>query len=312
VLDGEFRREAGYEKRMAQRALLLVGHGTIRDTAEVPEFLRRIRRGRPPSAELVAEIRRRYDYIGSSPLLRVTEALGAAIEAEIGFPVRVAMRFWHPFIEDVLDELVKSEVRELCVLPVAPFSVHIYVGAVSEALAKIAATIGRDKVPELVPVATYGEEPGLVTAHAAQIAPLLVGKSPDSTALVLTAHSLPVAVVAAGDPYQRHFEACARAVSHELGFPGMVAYQSQGEGGGDWLGPTVNDVLRDACNAGKRDVVLAPIGFLADHVETLYDLDVEAKAAADSLGIGLSRVAALNDSRALVDVMTGIARRAFP
>jgi ferrochelatase len=295
----------------SERAVLLVGHGTIGDLADVPEFLRRIRRGRPASQELVDEIRRRYDYIGGSPLLRVTESLAASLESEFGFPVRVAMRFWHPFIEDVISEIVAEEIRELCILPVAPFSVHIYAGAVSQALAAVASRLGRERVPALVPVAPYGDDPALVAAHAEAIRPALVERSPEDTALILTAHSLPVSVLAAGDPYQRHFEAAARAIERELGFPGSVAYQSEGADGGDWLGPTVESVLGQARDAGKRDVVLAPIGFLADHVETLFDLDVEAKATAESLGLGVTRVPALNDSPALVRALSGVVRRAF-
>jgi ferrochelatase len=291
------------------RVLVLVGHGTIQDTGDVPEFLRRIRRGRPPSAELVDEIKRRYDYIGSSPLLRVTESLGNALETELGIPVRVAMRFWHPFIEDVVDELVSASVHELCILPVAPFSVHVYVAAVSEALAAAGARAGSKNVPSLVSVASYGEEPSLVSAHAAQIAPFLAAASRDATLLVLSAHSLPVRVLAAGDPYQRDFEASARAISSELGWSGTVAYQSQGADGGEWVGPTLSDVLRAARDSGKRRVVVAPIGFLADHVETLFDLDVEAKGIADSFGIEFTRVPALNDAPALVRSMAGLVRR---
>jgi protoporphyrin/coproporphyrin ferrochelatase len=295
----------------AERAVLLVGHGTIRDTKDVPEFLRRIRRGREPSHELIEQIRRRYDYIGGSPLLRVTELLGSALETELALPVRVAMRFWHPLIEDVVGDLVRARIQELCILPVAPFSVHIYVGVVSEVLSHIASKLGQDAVPSLVPVSAYGDTRELVTAHAEQIARILRRHDEGTTALVLTAHSLPVHILAAGDPYQRNFEAAARAICAELGWPGTVAYQSQGEGGGDWLGPTIGDVLQSARESGKRDVVLAPVGFLADHVETLYDLDVEAKTTADALGLGFDRVPALNDSPALVDALAAIARRAL-
>jgi ferrochelatase len=151
----------------------------------------------------------------------------------------------------------------------------------------------------------------LIRAHAEQIAPILERRNESTTALVLTAHSLPVSVLAAGDPYQRNFESAARALCAELGWPGTVAYQSQGEGGGDWLGPTVADVLQSVRESGKRDVVLAPVGFLADHVETLFDLDVEAKAIAESLGLGFARVPALNDSSALVEALAGVVRRAF-
>lgn len=295
----------------AERAVLLVGHGTVRDAKDVPEFLRRIRRGREPSNELIAEIRRRYDYIGGSPLLRVTELLGSALETDLALPVRVAMRFWHPLIEDVVGDLVRARIQELCILPVAPFSVHIYVGAVSEVLSHIASKLGRDAVPSLVPVSAYGAARELVSAHAEQMAPILGRYDKGTTALVLTAHSLPVQVLAAGDPYQKNFEASARAICSQLGWPGTVAYQSQGEGGGDWLGPTVADVLQGVRESGKRDVVLAPVGFLADHVETLFDLDVEAKAVADGLGLGFERVPALNDSPALVEALAAVTRRAF-
>lgn len=295
----------------AERAVLLVGHGTIRDAKDIPEFLRRIRRGREPSNQLIEEIRRRYDYIGGSPLLRVTELLAGALEVELALPVRVAMRFWHPFIEDVVADLVRARIQELCILPVAPFSVHIYAGAVSEALSHIASRPGHDAVPTLVPAEAYGGARELVTAHVEQIAPILARHHKDTTALVLTAHSLPVHILAAGDPYQRNFEAAAQVICAELGWPGTVAYQSQGEGGGDWVGPTVADVLQAARESGKRDIVLAPVGFLADHVETLYDLDVEAKATADALGLGFDRVPALNDSPALVDALGAVARRAL-
>src|SRR4051812_1948572 len=116
-------------------AVLLVGHGTVTSMADVPEFLRVIRRGRPPSEELVAEIQRRYAHIGGSPLLLVTESLASGLSASLRIPVHVAMRFWEPLIEDVVAELVKAGVRELCVLPVAPFSVSVYTDVVREALA---------------------------------------------------------------------------------------------------------------------------------------------------------------------------------
>src|SRR6185312_4860089 len=108
------------------RAILVVGHGTIASSSDVPEFLRRIRRGRPASEEFVSEIRRRYDHIGGSPLLKVTEELAERVAAKAGMPARVAMRYWDPLIHDVLRSLVKDGVTDLCVLPVAPFSVHVY------------------------------------------------------------------------------------------------------------------------------------------------------------------------------------------
>jgi ferrochelatase len=292
-----------------ERVLLLVGHGTIAEPGDVPEFLTRVRRGRPPSAALVEEIGRRYAHIGHSPLLDVTREVASALEERLSLRTRVAMRFFHPFVEDVVRELADAGVSEICALPMAPYSVHVYVGAVSEALAGLAAT--RDRVPSLSHVAPYGSEPSLVAAHAAQIAPSLAARRPETTALVLTAHSLPTRVIAAGDSYQTEFEDSARRVAAALGWPARIAYQSQGADGGDWLGPRLGEVLSGVAREGKRTVVVAPVGFVADHVETLYDLDVEAAAEARALGLDFVRVPALNAAPAFVDALATVARRAL-
>jgi ferrochelatase len=274
--------------------------------SDVTEFLRRIRRGRPPSAELVTEIRRRYAHIGGSPLLLVTESLARGLSARLGLPVHVAMRFWDPLIEDVAARLVGDGVREVCVLPVAPFSVSVYVDAVREALA-----VHGSAAPRVVSVAVYGSHPALVAAHADAILPFVTGRNPSDTELVLTAHSLPTRVLAAGDSYQTEFEHSARAILERVRYPGTIAYQSQGADGGEWLGPTLREALETAESAGKRGVIVAPVGFLADHVETLYDLDVEAKAQATALGLEFERVPALGDREPLVEALALVVREAL-
>ena len=290
-----------------KREVLLVGHGTIAAPSDIPEFLRQIRRGRPASAELVTEMQRRYAHIGGSPLLFVTESLARAVEHRLGLPVHVAMRFWEPLIENVVARLVRSGVRELYVLPVAPFSVHLYAGAVKQALAA-----NGDAALKVVSVAPYGSHPKLVAAHVDAIAPFIAAAKNKETELILTAHSLPARVISSGDPYQSEFEASARAISKELGYPGTIAYQSQGADGGDWLGPTLLQALTNAKSAGKRRVVVAPVGFLADHVETLYDLDVEAAAQARTLGLDFARVPALGDGPALADALSLVAKEVLP
>lgn len=288
-----------------RRALLVIGHGTIVDPGDVPEFLRRIRRGRPPSPELVEEIRRRYRAIGRSPLLDTTESLGRALAARLGIPARVAMRFWDPLVEPALADLVRGGATEICVLPVAPFSVHVYTDVVAKALATVATNV------KLVPVAPYGSDPAFVRAQAGQVRPLLAGKDAHETRLVLSAHSLPRAVIDSGDPYRRLFEASAQAVASELGWDARIVYQSQGADGGDWLGPTLDEGLVAARSEGKRTVVVAPVGFLADHVETLYDLDVEAAARASELGLRFERARTLGDGPELVAVLAHVVERAF-
>jgi len=288
------------------RAVLIIGHGTIRDLDDVPEFLRRIRRGRAASPELVEEIRRRYRAIGHSPLLDATQALGRALSARLGLPTRVAMRYWDPLVEPVLSELVHGGVSELCVLPVAPFSVHVY----AEVVAKALTTVAPSGVT-LVPVAPYGSDPAFVVAQAGKVRPLLAGKDRDATRLLLSAHSLPRAVLAAGDPYQRLFEDSARRIATELGWDAQVVYQSKGADGGEWLGPALDEALVAARDEGKRTVVVAPVGFLADHVETLYDLDVEAADRAHALGLGFERAPTLGDDRELCEVLARAVERAF-
>jgi ferrochelatase len=288
-------------------AVLVVGHGTVHDLADVPEFLRRIRRGRPAPATLIDEIRRRYTLIGGSPLLETTNSLGSALAERLGVPVWVAMRFWTPLIEDRLTEILRNPPETLCVLPLAPFSVHVYANVVTEALGALPSAAS----PRVVSVDPYGSDPAMIDAHVRTIAPALRGRDPETTDLVLTAHSLPVHVIQTGDPYQIQFEASARAIARALEWPVRIAYQSQGEGGGDWLGPSLAATLEDARSRGKRDVVVAPVGFLADHVETLYDLDVEAAEQARALGLGFVRTPALGVDARLVDALAGVARRAL-
>lgn len=289
-----------------RRAVLLIGHGTVSDPRDVPEFLLRIRRGRAAPPDLVREITRRYQQIGGSPLLSSSESLGRSLSARLGFPCFVAMRFWEPLVKSVLKAIRGAAIQELCILPLAPYSVPLYVDVVREAAREL-----EGPTPELIPVAPYGSDPGLVRAHARTVAPLLSQGDPETTELVLTAHSLPAHVIAEGDPYQRQFEDAARAVAHELGWPARIAYQSAGAGGGEWLRPALGDVLSAAAHSGKKTVVVAPIGFLADHIETLYDLDIEAATQARNLGLLFLRAPALNDDPNLVAALAALVQKTF-
>lgn len=281
-----------------------MGHGTVADLGEVPEFLARIRHGRAPGPELVREVQRRYQAIGGSPLLTTTLAVARALSAFIELPCEVAMRFSAPSVEDALRRL--SAVSEtVCVLPLAPYSVGLYVEVVRAAAERSSARL------DLVPVAPFGEHPKLVAAHARKIAPLLAGREPSDTELVFTAHSLPTRVIQSGDAYQREFEASARAIASALSWPVTIAYQSVGAGGGEWLGPTLGEVLDEVARQGKPSVVVAPVGFLADHIETLYDLDMEAAAQAKDRGLSFTRVPALGDDPSLVEALAHVVREAF-
>lgn len=288
-------------------ALVVSAHGTPDSLDELPAFLARVRRGRPAPAALLAEVGRRYEAIGGrSPLAEITRAQAEAVSLRVGLPARVAMRLWHPLPEQVLRDLHEQGVRRVVSLPLAPYSVHVY----HEALVAAARTLPGPM--EILCVPAWNEEPGFVRALADAVVAALAAAPKDArTLLVFSAHSLPVRAITAGDPYQRLFEATAHAVAREL--PVRVAYrmayQSQGATSDEWLGPDLSEIFRVARAEGFAHVLVAPIGFVADHVEVLYDVDIEARAMASREGLTFSRSETLNASPALADALAALVRR---
>jgi ferrochelatase len=286
-------------------AVLLVAHGTVSRIDDIPAFLSRIRGGRPVSDLLVAEVRRRYQLIGKSPLLDVTRAQAAALEQRLGIPVLVGMRLWDPSIEDALEEAAQRGIRRLVMIALAPFSVHVYWQALLRAKDTV---FGNGRVPPtLLRVEPWGTQAQFVRAHA----DLIAKHVPADVPLVLTAHSLPTLAIRNGDPYFTQVSESAAAIAGALGRDYDLAFQSQGADGGDWLGPDLNTILAELREEGATDVAIAPFGFLAEHVETLYDLDVEAKELAESLGLSLLRVPAIGLAEGLIDALEKLAQDAF-
>lgn len=282
--------------------VLLVAHGTVSRLEELPDFLDRIRRGRPAPQELIDELAERYRHIGGSPLLELTERQAEAVSARLGVPAFVGMRLWHPFVEEVLPRA--RGLRRLCVVPMAPYSVDVYRAAATSSFSAVPGA------PEPVFVEPWGSEAALIEAHAELIRTTL-GPHLASTEIVLTAHSLPLVAIRSGDRYCQEFDASARAVERILGKRCHIAYQSQGEGGGEWLGPGIEETLVSLAEAGAETVAIAPIGFLAEHVETLYDLDVAALEQARCLGLSLVRVPTLGTHPGLIEAVARVARRAM-
>jgi ferrochelatase len=289
----------------ARTAVLLTAHGTVANLEELPSFLSRIRGGRAVSPELLAETRRRYELVGGSPLLRVTEEQAALLERRAGVPVFVGMRLAEPSIDAALARAAERGIERIVVAPLAPFSVHVYAAAVEAARARLTAT--GVAAPALVVVEPWGLESAFVRAHAAAIRPHLE----PSSALLLTAHSLPLVALREGDPYERQVRETADAIGRELGVPFELAFQSQGEGGGEWLGPTLKSALEAAKASGAARVLVAPFGFLTEHVETLYDLDIEARGQAEALGLVWKRVPALGHAEGLIEALAKAVSRAL-
>ena len=294
--------------RNLRQAVLAVAHGTISDLNDLPEFLRRIRRGRPAHAELIAELRRRYQAIGGSPMLQHTRAQVNALSELLEVEVLLAMRFWEPSIAQVLREVVSRGIRRVCVLPLAPFSVATYCDAVADELADIRDDL--DCPPELVPVEDWSAEPEFVTALASHIARGRARVESDA-ALILTAHSRPLAIGPAAVRYQQRVTACATAVGSRLGQPALLCFQSQGSGSRDWIGPPLRVGLQRVREQGHKAVVVAPIGFLAEQLETVYDLDTEAAQWAAGLGLRYHRLPVLGDHPLLMQLLVAVAGRAL-
>jgi ferrochelatase len=286
----------------ADAGVLLVAHGTVENLDDLGAFVARIRHGRPSPPGLIEELRRRYEAIGgSSPLLQTTREQAQALAKRLEAPVLVAMRLWEPGVERALAGAASLGLSRLVVIALAPFSQHVY----WDAAVKVAAA-ARSSL-ELVRSAPYAEEPDFVAAHV----DLIQRQATPSAAVVLSAHSLPRVAIERGDPYARLVEASAAAISARLGRPVRLCYQSQGADGGEWLGPSVRDTLSALAAEGQREVIWAPFGFLADHVETLYDLDVEARALAQELSLSLVRVPALNLHPGLTGALAAVAIRSL-
>jgi ferrochelatase len=299
-----------------ERAVVLISHGTVERLDELPAFLTTIRRGHAPPPELVAEVTRRYDAIGGrSPLNDINRSIAKKLEARLGVPVRSCNRLTAPYPQEALRDL--AEANRIAVVPLAQHSAQIYGDAVREA--------AREAAPgaSIACAANWGGSSALIRAQARRIADALdrLPAGARST-VVMSAHSLPVAVLRAGDAYEHEVRESAAAVLRALASQGrdvhaVVAFQSQGmsEGPGgrpvEWLGPDLKATLDAVHSRGDSHVVVAPIGFLSDHVEILFDIDIEARAWAEDRGLALSRSASLNDADDFIDVLAEIALPLF-
>lgn len=296
-------------------ALLLMAMGGPDSLENVEPYLLDVRGGRPTAPELVEEIRARYRMTGGkSPALEVTREVARALErrlnasGEARFRCYVGLRHWHPFIKDVYAEILKDTPDHIVGLCMAPqyssLSIGAYVRKVEEARTELA-----DETP-ISFVKSWHQHPLLIAAIVENIRRTLEQFPAELRAQVpvlFTAHSLPERVVAMKDPYPDEVHGTVQSVCAQLGgHPTRFAYQSQGRSGEKWLGPSVEEAMDDVAHSGYHHVLVAPIGFLCDHVETLYDIDIELTQLARSKGIQLKRIPMLNASAPLIDILTSV------
>jgi ferrochelatase len=282
------------------RGVLLLAHGSPESLDEMDAYLTRVRGGRAPSPELVREMRQNYAAIGGrSPLKDITRAQAEALGLLLGIPVSFAMRHSSPSIEETLQRMVAEGVREVVALPLAPQYSSLSVKKYEEAVVSAS-----PPTLEVRFVRSFCEEPALLSAFAEKVQKALEG-APD--AVVFTAHSLPERVVREGDPYADEVARTARGVASLAGVGRYeIAYQSAGRTPEPWLGPTLEECLDELREKGARRVLVVPVGFVSDHTEILYDIDIKAASFARERGLEILRTESLNSSPAFIRALARI------
>jgi ferrochelatase len=283
-------------------AVVLMAYGSPDRLEDVPAYYADIRGGRPIAPENLADLVERYRRLGieeSNPLNEITEATRAALEAEVGLPVFTGMRHWRPRIAEAVERALAGGAETLVGLVLAPHYSGMSIEKYRQQL--VDAVAGR---AEIRFVERWGSEPGFVELLAGRIAPHR------HTHVVFTAHSLPSRILESGDPYRDELLETARLVAERAGAAEWTfAFQSESPTGEPWLGPDILPHLNELAATDVRDVVLCPVGFVADHLEIRWDLDVEAADRAAELGIRLQRVELPNADPAFVRVLAGLVRR---
>lgn len=286
------------------RGVLLLAHGAPERVEDVESYLNYVRGGRPGSPHVVEEVRQRYAAIGgSSPLLAWTKHQAAALGDLLGIPVFFGMRNWRPFIAEAMEKVRQAGIERMAAICLTPQFSEVSVGLYIRRTEDARQRTGVDA--EIVWAKSYYDEPLLIEAFAERLAPIASGKR-----VLFTAHSVPEKAVANGDPYEKEARATAGAVARRVGLSDWgFAYQSQGMTGERWLGPTVEACLDGYASVGVREVVVDPIGFVCDHVEVLYDIDILFKGYAAERGIILTRPESLNGSPAFTRALAEVAKR---
>lgn len=296
-------------------AILLMAMGGPDRLEDVEPYLNDIRGGRPTPPELVEEIRERYRRTGGkSPVLEITRNVARQLEQKLNGPggeryrCYVGLRHWRPYIKDVYAELLDDFPERIIGLCMAPQYSTLSIGAYVKKVEEARVALG-DETP-IGFVTSWYRHPKLIQAIVENIQIGLQRFPADSrprVPILFTAHSLPSRILDMNDPYPQEVQGTMEAVREQLGSaPTCFAYQSQGRSEEQWLGPTVEQAVTELTREGHRQVLIAPIGFICDHIETLYDLDIELKESAAQKGLQLERMPMLNASTPLIDVLASV------
>jgi ferrochelatase len=275
-----------------------MAYGSPERIEDIRPYLEDIREGRPVSDEAVAELTERYRRIGGrSPLDEITERQRAALEGELGMPVRVGMKHWRPRIADAVERALEDGADQIVAVVLAPHYSALSIAGYRE---RLEGTL--DGRAELRFVESWHDHGPYLDVLADRV------RGTDAH-VVFTAHSLPERILAMGDPYKDELLESSRLIAEQAGLERWsFAFQSESATGEPWLGPDILEELDNLDAKGVRKVLVCPIGFVSDHLEILWDLDVEARERADQLGLELDRIESLNDDPAFIRALASLVR----
>ena len=288
-----------------------MAYGSPNSLDEVGEYLQQVRGGRTPTTEQVERLKERYRQVGgATPLLKMTLAQAKALEEklrsqQIDSNVHIGMKHWHPFIEDVVEKITAQDVSGIVGLALAPHYSKLSIGGYADAARR-----GLAKSEKSVPftmVESWHNQQSLINALSHRVRDGLDKFDEPAKAIVLfTAHSLPKRFVEQDDPYWSQLQETSRLVASNSGIKSWdFAFQSAGHPLEAWLGPSIKEKISELSSRGFRELLVCPVGFVSDHLEILYDLDIEAKTYASSQNINLARTTSLNDDPELIDAIAG-------
>jgi ferrochelatase len=284
------------------KAVVLMAYGSPERLADVPAYYSDIRGGRPIRPDLLEDLVERYRRLGideGSPLNAITEETRAALEAELGdVPVFTGMKHWTPRIAEAADGAVSAGADTVVGLVLAP-----HYSAMSIAGYRTQLEQALDGRAELVFIESWHDEPGFVELLADRV-------RGTGAHVVFTAHSLPARILEAGDPYKDQLLETSRLIAERAGLDDWsFSFQSESQTGEPWLGPDILDHLEELHERGITEVLVCPVGFVADHLEIRWDIDHEAAEKARELGLNFRRIEMPNADPAFIEVLAGLVRR---
>ncbi|MBI3995021.1 MAG: ferrochelatase [Nitrospirae bacterium] len=296
--------------------ILLMAYGAASSLDEIEPYLNDIRGGRPVGAELIEQVKDRYRLMGGkSPLLEITRQQAAALEKTLNrdqprFKVYIGMRHWHPYIKDTVAAMAADGIRQITALCLTPYYSKMSVGAYHQKLDEAVTASGA--AFKIRRIESWNDHPKLIEAIAEKVTKTLdrfPAEIRKKVPLLFSAHSLPERILAEKDPYPQELNETIELVMKIVGpYEWRFAYQSKGRTPEPWLGPDAAAVINELHAQGHRHLLMAPIGFISDHMETLYDVDVMYRKQCDVKGMRLERAESLNATPAFIDAMADVVR----